>query len=108
MFASFTPLLLQWPFLSVMYLLFRSPQIAGKPNTLLGHDLLGVTLGRHWLSGAGPVSLQGGVFLGLFVLLAGLCWLSSRLARLMSAPAATPGSPRGPAAPGCWSRRFRT
>jgi YidC/Oxa1 family membrane protein insertase len=90
MFASITPLLLQWPFLSVMYLLFRSPLIAGKPNTLLAHDLLGVTLGSHWLSGAGPASVQGGVFLGLFALLAGLCWLSSRLARLMAAPAVVP------------------
>ena len=95
MFASLTPLLVQWPFLSVMYLLFRSPLIAGKPNTLLGHDLLGVTLGSHWLSGAGPASLQGGVFLGLFALLAGLCWLSSRLAQLMSSPAAT--DPKTPA-----------
>src|SRR5580692_12505053 len=95
MFASITPLLLQWPFLSVMYLLFRSPLIAGKPNTLLGHDLLGVTLGSHWLSGAGPASLQGGVFLGLFALLAGLCWLSSRLGQRMAAPSAdgTPGTP---------------
>jgi YidC/Oxa1 family membrane protein insertase len=90
MFASITPLLLQWPFLSVMYLLFRSPLIAGKPNTLLGHDLLGVTLGSHWLSGAGPASIQGAVFLGLFALLAGLCWLSSRLGQLMAAPAAVP------------------
>ena len=47
MFASITPLLVQWPFLSVMYLLFRSPLIAGKPNTLLAHDLLGVPLGSH-------------------------------------------------------------
>ena len=94
MFASITPLLLQWPFLSVMYLLFRSPLIAGEPNTLLAHDLLGVTLGSHWLSGAGPVSAQGGVFLGLFALLAGLCWLSSRLGQRMAAPAAdgTPGT----------------
>jgi len=95
MFASITPLLVQWPFLSVMYLLFRSPLIAGKPNTLLGHDLLGVTLGSHWLSGAGLASLQGGVFLGLFALLAGLGWLSSRLAQLMAAPAAT--DPKTPA-----------
>jgi len=35
-FAGITPLLLQWPFLSVMYLLFRSAQVGGKPNTLLG------------------------------------------------------------------------
>ena len=71
LFAGITPLLLQWPFLSVMYLLFRSPQVGGKPNTLLSHDLLGVPLGMHWLSGAGPASLQGAVFLGVFALLAG-------------------------------------
>jgi len=94
MFASIKPILFQWPFLSVMYLLFRSPLIAGKPNTLLGHDLLGVTLGSHWLSGAGPISLQGGVFLGLFALLAGLCWLSGRLGQLMAVPA-VPAVPAG-------------
>jgi YidC/Oxa1 family membrane protein insertase len=87
LFAGFAPLLLQWPFLSVMYLLFRSPQVAGKPNTLLFHDLFGVPLGTHWLSGAGPVSLPGVVFLGVFALLAGLCWLSARLGRLMTAQA---------------------
>jgi YidC/Oxa1 family membrane protein insertase len=93
MFASITPLLFQWPFLSVMYLLFRSPLIAGKPNTLLAHDLLGVPLGGHWLSAAGPASLHGVVFLGLFALLAGLCWLSSRLGQLMAAPAGTDPAP---------------
>jgi YidC/Oxa1 family membrane protein insertase len=93
MFAAITPLLLQWPFLSVMYLLFRSPQVAGRPNTLLSHDLLGVPLGMHWLSAAGPVSMQGAVFLGVFALLAGLCWLSSRLGALMVAGA--PGAAAG-------------
>jgi YidC/Oxa1 family membrane protein insertase len=88
MFAGFTPFLLQWPFLSVMYLLFRSPQVVGRPNTLLARDLLGVPLGTHWLSGAGPASTQGAVFLGVFALLAGLCWLSSRLGQLMTAQAA--------------------
>jgi YidC/Oxa1 family membrane protein insertase len=86
MFAGFAPLLLQWPLLSVIYLLFRSPRVGGKPNTLLSRDLFGVPLGTHWLSGAGPASGQGAVFLGVFALLAGLCWLSSRLARMMSAP----------------------
>jgi YidC/Oxa1 family membrane protein insertase len=90
MFAGFTPFLLQWPFLSVMYLLFRSPQVAGRPNTLLSRDLFGVPLGTHWLSGAGPASAQGAVFLGVFVLLAALCWLSTRLARLMTARAPAP------------------
>ncbi len=87
LFAGFTPLLLQWPFLSVMYLLFRSAQVGGQPNTLLSRDLFGVPLGMHWLNGAGPASAQGAVFLGVFALLAGLCWLSARLARLMTAGA---------------------
>jgi YidC/Oxa1 family membrane protein insertase len=98
MFAGFAPLLLQWPFLSVMYLLFRSPTVGGTANTLLTHDLFGVPLGAHWLSGTGPLALasaQGVVFVGLFALLAGLCWLSARLGRLMAAQAtgATAGSP---------------
>jgi YidC/Oxa1 family membrane protein insertase len=91
MFTGFAPLLLQWPFLSVMYLLFRSPTVGGTANTLLTHDLLGVPLGAHWLSGAGPLDLasaQGAVFLGVFALLAGLCWLSARIGRLMTARAA--------------------
>ena len=58
-FAGFAPLLLQWPFLSVMYLLFRSPTVGGTANTLLTRDLLGVPLGTHWLSGAGPASAAG-------------------------------------------------
>ena len=102
MFAGFAPLLLQWPFLSVMYLLFRSPVVGGTVNTLLTHGLLGVPLGAHWLSGAGPASAQGAVFLGLFALLAGLCWLSARLGRLMMAHAtgATPASGAAPGAAG--------
>ena len=91
MFAGFGPLLLQWPFLSVMYLLFRSPQVGGKTNTLLTRDLFGVPLGTHWLSGPGILSAQGAVFLGVFALLAGQCWLSARLARRWTPiPAATP------------------
>jgi YidC/Oxa1 family membrane protein insertase len=89
MFAGVTPLLLQWPLVSVIYLLFRSTQIGGKPNTLLSRGLFGVPLGSHWLDAAGPVSLHGLVFLGVFVLLAGLCWLSVRLGQLMSAQQAS-------------------
>src|ERR1700729_2609223 len=39
MFAGLTPFLLQWPLLSVMYLLFRSARVGGKPNALLSGDL---------------------------------------------------------------------
>jgi YidC/Oxa1 family membrane protein insertase len=95
MFAGLAPLLLQWPLLSVMYLLFRSTQIGGKPNTLLTHDLFGVPLGSHWLAAAGPVSVHGLVFLGVFALVAGLCWLSVRLGRLMTAQPAGADAPGG-------------
>ncbi|MGH3218782.1 MAG: YidC/Oxa1 family membrane protein insertase [Streptosporangiaceae bacterium] len=107
MFAGFGPILLQWPFLSVMYLLFRSPQVGGKTNTLLTRDLLGVRLGTHWLSSPGALSAQGAVFLGVFALLAALCWLSARLARRWTpapmpmpapAPAPTPAFAKAPSA----------
>jgi YidC/Oxa1 family membrane protein insertase len=83
MFAGFGSMLVQAPFLSVMYLLFRSPRIGHVQNTLLTHDLLGVPLGMHWLGGTGVISGQGAVFLDVFALLAGLCWLLARVARAM-------------------------
>src|SRR5262245_9703928 len=98
MFAGCLPALAQWPVLSVVYLLFRSPRIAGAPNTLLTHGLFGAPLGSHWLGGAGPLSAQGVVFAGLFLLLAGAGWLSARIARRISAPATSPGAP--PTSPG--------
>jgi YidC/Oxa1 family membrane protein insertase len=88
MFAGITPVLLQWPFVSVLYLLFCSSRVGGAPNTLLTHDLLGVPLGAHWLAGAGPASPQGAVFLGVFALLGVLGWLSVRLARRAARQAA--------------------
>src|SRR5689334_15428653 len=108
MFAGCLPALAQWPVLSVLYLLFRSPRIAGAPNTLLSHGLFGAPLGSHWLGGAGPFSAQGAVFAGLFLLLAVIGWLSARLARRLGAPvkatqrgaaAPPPAAPRGAAAP---------
>ena len=85
-FAGCLPALAQWPVLSVLYLLFRSPRIAGAPNTLLSHGLFGAPLGSHWLGGTGPLSAQGAVFAGLFLLLAVIGWLSARLARRFGAP----------------------
>src|SRR5438128_1959078 len=41
MFAGCLPLLAQWPFFSVMYLMFRSPVIDGARNSLLAHDIFG-------------------------------------------------------------------
>jgi YidC/Oxa1 family membrane protein insertase len=95
MFAGLTPFLLQWPLVSAIYLLFRTTQVGGKPNTLLTREVFGVPLGSHWLDGAGPVSMHGLVFLGVFVLLAGLCWLSVRLGRLMTSQPAGADAPGG-------------
>jgi YidC/Oxa1 family membrane protein insertase len=92
-FAGCLPALAQWPVLSVLYLLFRSPRIAGAPNTLLTHRLFGTPLAGYWLGGAGPFSAQGAVFAGLFVLLAGIGWLSARMARRASGPASPGGTP---------------
>jgi YidC/Oxa1 family membrane protein insertase len=92
MLAGYIPLLLQWPLLSVMYLLFRSAQVGGQPNTLLSHNLFGVPLGSHWLAGAGPASMHGLVFGGFFAVLAALCWLSVRLGQRMTAAAPAPAA----------------
>jgi YidC/Oxa1 family membrane protein insertase len=84
-FAGFVPILAQWPVFSVLYLLFRSPHVAGGPNRLLSSDLFGVPLGGHWLSGASLLSAHDAVFLGVLAVLAAICWLSVRIARRMSA-----------------------
>ena len=56
--AGCLPLLLQLPFFSVMYRLFLSPTVAGRPNDLLTRSVLGTPLGSHWLTGAGPLLQQ--------------------------------------------------
>ncbi len=89
------PMLLQWPFLTVMYLLFRTPKIGGARNSLLTRHLFGAPLGGHWLGGGGALSAQGAVFAGLFVLLAALGWLSARMARRLTAA----GAPAAAAVP---------
>jgi YidC/Oxa1 family membrane protein insertase len=89
--AGIWPVLVQWPAFSVLYLLFRSPRVAGGANLLLTHQVFGVPLGNYWLSGTGALSAHGGVFLAVFALLAAACWLAARLARRMApATAALP------------------
>jgi len=93
MFAGCLPLLVQWPAFTVLSLLFRSARVGGASNTLLTHRLFGAPLASYWLGGAGVLSAQGAVFAGLFVLLAGLGWLSARMARRASVPAGAGGTP---------------
>lgn len=89
--AGFVPLLAQWPVFSVLYLLFRSPTVAGGTNRLLSSHLFGVPLGTHWLSGgAGTLWVHDAVFVGVLAVLAAVCWLSARVARQMAV--AVPGA----------------
>jgi YidC/Oxa1 family membrane protein insertase len=103
MFAGCLPALLQLPFFTVMYRIFRSGTIGGHPNALLSHDLLSAPLGSHWLSGPGPFGAQGAVFLGLFALLAVVGWLAARASRksaaLLQTAASVPGRPGRPGTP---------
>jgi YidC/Oxa1 family membrane protein insertase len=92
------PILIQLPFLSVLYTLFRSGTIGGRPNALLHSDLLGAPLGSHWLSGAGPLSAHGLVFLGLFGLLAAVAAVSALWARRQPGPLGTGGPAARPGA----------
>ena len=84
--AGLGPLIAQWPVFSLLYLLFRSPSVAGGPNRLLSGDLLGVPLGGHWLAGAPLFGVHGAVFAGTLAVLALACWLLARAARKMTAP----------------------
>lgn len=91
-FAGLLPVLAQWPFLSVTYLLFRSATVDGTRNHLLSDGLFGVPLGAHWLSGAGLFSVHGAVFVAILAILAAVCWLSARLAKRSAPGAATAGT----------------
>lgn len=95
--AGCLPLLVQLPFFSVLYRLFLSRTVAGQPNALLAKNLLGAPLGSHWLTGLGPLSVHGVVFLGLFALLALACFAVARMSRSAIGsgpvpPAAAPGT----------------
>jgi YidC/Oxa1 family membrane protein insertase len=90
------PLLVQLPFFSVLYRLFLSKTVAGRPNALLARNLLGTPLGSHWLTGLGPLSLHGLVFLGLFALLALACFAVARVSQSANRSESVPGT----AAPG--------
>jgi YidC/Oxa1 family membrane protein insertase len=96
--AGCLPLLIQLPFFSVMYRLFLSSTVAGRANDLLTRSLLGTPLGSHWLAGAGPVSMQGLLFAGLFALIGGVAFLTARATRQLGPGLAGTGLARtGPA-----------
>ncbi len=95
MLAGCLPLLLQLPFFSVMYRLFLSRTVAGRPNGLLSRDLLTTPLGSHWLTAPGPASIHGLVFLGLFALLAVVAFLTARSAGATTQAGTGPAGQQG-------------
>jgi YidC/Oxa1 family membrane protein insertase len=90
--AGCLPLLVQLPFFSVLYRLFLSRTVAGRPNALLTRNLLGAPLGSHWLTGATLLSVHGLVFLGLFALLAGACFAVARISQSMNRSGPVPAT----------------
>ena len=104
MLAGCLPLLLQLPFFSIMYRLFLSATVAGRPNSLLSTDLLTTPLGSHWLTAPGPASTQGLLFLGLFALLAAAAFVAARVSRTADAGLAAVAQPDQPAGLGLLSR----
>jgi len=105
MLAGCLPLLLQLPFFSVIYRLLESGTVAGRSNLLLSQRLLAAPLGSHWLTGAGPASLQGLVFLALFALIAAACFAAAKIARSTVSASTVPAS-TGPAPAGtAWLSR---
>ncbi len=103
MLTGCLPALLQIPFFTVVYRLFLSGTVGGRPNLLLHRHLFSASLGSHWLAGAGPWSTQGLVFGAVFALLILVAWLSTRAARCCAAPgpAQQPGAlAQRPGAPG--------
>ena len=71
----------------------------GAQNQLLSDGLFGVPLGAHWLSG-GLLSVHDVLFLGVFAVLAALCWLSARLAKRAVPAVAAPAAGARAARPG--------
>ncbi|WP_435206263.1 YidC/Oxa1 family membrane protein insertase [Micromonospora sp. bgisy143] len=93
--AGCLPLLIQAPFLLVLYRLFATDE---GGTGLLDERLAGVPLGHHL--GDGLAGAAGPLFAGLLVLLLALAWWSSRRARRASAAVGTvAGTPtEGPGA----------
>ncbi|RJQ78810.1 membrane protein insertase YidC [Pseudonocardiaceae bacterium YIM PH 21723] len=90
MFAGCMPLLLQMPFLMIMYRMFTSDVVGGAPNQLLTATVFDVPLGMHWASVSGAQTL---VFMGLAALFLLVGHLSARWAARQQTTVADPDQP---------------
>ncbi|NUO61651.1 MAG: membrane protein insertase YidC [Hamadaea sp.] len=84
-FAGFLPLLAQTPFFIVLFHLYNSSTIGGRPNALLSDTLFGAPLSARFLAQFSALGVSIWIFAGLFAALASVAWLMSRRsARLLS------------------------
>ncbi|WP_326752940.1 membrane protein insertase YidC [Streptomyces hirsutus] len=96
--AGILPSLFQLPAFFVLYHLFSSDTIGGRPNGLLGHELFTAPLGGRWadaLGDGGPFGGPGLVYAGLFAVVAAVAALGYRLTRRSMAANAALSGPFG-------------
>ncbi|WP_200306401.1 YidC/Oxa1 family membrane protein insertase [Streptomyces adelaidensis] len=82
------PSLCQLPAFFLLYHLFSNRTIGGEANELLTHRLFAAPLGDRWadaLGAGGAFGAQGLVYVGLFVIVAGVAAFNFRRMKLMMA-----------------------
>lgn len=94
--AGCLPLMVQAAVVGILYTLFLRPEIAGHPNDLLTHDLLGAPLGTSLLSvlGGGLDAATAGVWAVVLVLIVIVADITRRVFRPQvpeEGPLAAPG-----------------
>lgn len=93
-FAGFLPLLLQAPVVSLVYALFVHTSINGHANVLLDETVGGVSLGTSFVTVVAEGVWPGGlVFVGLFVVIAAVAWVSRRVALRLALPTSPDAAP---------------
>ncbi|MFI7414556.1 YidC/Oxa1 family membrane protein insertase [Streptomyces sp. NPDC049627] len=97
------PSLFQLPAFFLLYHLFSNTTIGGEANELLTHQLFAAPLGDRWADALGDGGVFGGaglVYVGLFVVVAGVAAFNyRRTKRMMAANPAVPVTDQG-AVPG--------
>ncbi|MEV7619817.1 membrane protein insertase YidC [Microbacterium sp. NPDC089321] len=94
--AGCLPLAVQAAVVGILYTLFLRPEIAGHPNELLAHDLLGAPLGSSLISAIGggldaPTALVWAVVLVVITIVADITRRVFRPQVPAEGPLATPG-----------------
>jgi len=94
--AGCLPLAVQAAVVGILYTLFLRPEIAGHPNALLAHDLLGAPLGSSLISAMGggldaPTALVWAVVLAVITIVADITRRVFRPQVPAEGPLATPG-----------------